>query len=773
MSKSLLRPKLRRDLRQRRRQVIAVAATVFIGVSLFVVSWDMYRNLQRSYEETYEQTQFADVWAHGDDSVAAAIASIESVDTVEQRVSADISMDLGQGATIGRVQSLPIDEQPLLNQIVLLEGSYLDPETEHGVVLESNTADNFDLTVGAGIELFGLNGWVDSTVVGIAASPEWLWMAPSSEELLADPLGFGVVFTSHELAELLAPPGSNQVIASVADHDPEASAAVTAAAYTAGATDAYDRAHHPSDQALQSDVEGFRQMAVLFPMLFLGVAALATSVLLSRMIQSQRGEIGMLRAFGFGESEILRHFATYGVVTAMIGGVPAVILGAAGGWWATSAYTSFLSIPFTSRDLNPSTLVVALAISALIGLAAGYLPARAAARISPATAMRPLGDIAVGRRSWLEKLLPRRAPSWALVAVRNISRQRRRSAATMFGVVLALILIVSAFVMNDSINEIFTRQFDEIDQRDLVVVLDGEADEATLAGLTGTDGVVVAEAYMQTPVLFGSEAGFAAQQLQVYEPGSQAHEFASAFTSDGVLLGQAARDDLAVESGDVIVVTLPGFDIESTLTVAGFVDEPISGFSYLAVGTWVSLTGAPPPMAVLTLENDDTHAEVRADLSEHPAVVAVEDHVAIAEEAESLLAASRFFVGLMLVFAMVMAVALIFNAMTVTISERESEVANLQANGVGRSWIRRTITLENLLTALGGIIPGLVAGRILGAAFLAQFSTAQFRFEPGITTTSLMASVGLIVVAALVAQVPGLRSLFHLDLAAKVRERGV
>ncbi len=772
MSASVLRPKLRRDLRQKRRQVIAVAATVLIGVGLFVVSWDMYRNLQRSYDETYEQTAFADVWAHGDDSVASAIASLDSVDTVEQRVSADISMDLGQGAIIGRLQSVPGAGQPELNRLIIVDGSYLDPEVEEGILLESNTADNFGLTVGSPIELFGPSGWVEGEVVGIAVSPEWLWMAPSSEELLADPLGFGVVFASHELAESLAPPGSNQVVATVADHAVEAAAEVASAAFASGATDAYDRAHHPSDQALQSDVEGFRQMAVLFPVLFLGVAALATSVLLSRLIQSQRAEIGMLRAFGFGQGEIVRHFATYGLVTAMIGGIPAVVLGALGGWYATGAYTSFLSIPFTSRNLNPSTWIVALAVSALMGLVAGYLPARAAARIAPATAMRPLGDIAIGRHSWLEKLLPRRTPSWALVAVRNIGRQRRRSAATMFGVVLALILIVSAFVMNDSINEVFTRQFHEVDQRDLVVVLDGNADEDTLAALALVDGVAAAEGYMQAPVLFQSETGFAAQQLQVYEQGSLAHEFASTITTDGVVLGTAAKDDLAVEIGDVIGMALPGFAVETPVVVAGFVDEPISGFSYLPVQTWTELTGAPTPMAVLTLHRDDDHGSVRTQLVDHPVVVAVEDHVAIANQAESLLAASRFFVGLMLVFAMVMAVALIFNAMTVTIGERESEVANLQANGVGRSWIRRTITLENLVTAFGGIIPGLIIGRILGAAFLAQFSTAQFSFDPSITMMSLLLSVALIVVAAVMAQVPGLRSLFRLDLAAKVRERG-
>jgi ABC-type antimicrobial peptide transport system permease subunit len=120
-----------------------------------------------------------------------------------------------------------------------------------------------------------------------------------------------------------------------------------------------------------------------------------------------------------------------------------------------------------------------------------------------------------------------------------------------------------------------------------------------------------------------------------------------------------------------------------------------------------------------------------------------------------------------------MADALIFNAMTVSIGERESEVATLQANGVGRSWIRRTITLENLAIVFAGVVPGLILGRLLGAAFLNQFSTPQFTFRAEIAPVSLFASVFIIAVAAVAAQFPGLRSLDKLDLPAKVRERNV
>ncbi len=107
------------------------------------------------------------------------------------------------------------------------------------------------------------------------------------------------------------------------------------------------------------------------------------------------------------------------------------------------------------------------------------------------------------------------------------------------------------------------------------------------------------------------------------------------------------------------------------------------------------------------------------------------------------------------------------------IGERETEVATLQANGVGRSWIRRAITAENLVTVGMGLLPGLLLGWLSAGLFIRQFSTDQFQLDPVLHPVSLMEAVALITVCALVAQVPGLRRLDRLDLATKVRERAL
>jgi ABC-type antimicrobial peptide transport system permease subunit len=114
-----------------------------------------------------------------------------------------------------------------------------------------------------------------------------------------------------------------------------------------------------------------------------------------------------------------------------------------------------------------------------------------------------------------------------------------------------------------------------------------------------------------------------------------------------------------------------------------------------------------------------------------------------------------------------------YNALAIAIGERETEVATLQANGVGRSWIRRTITAENLVTVAIALVPGLIVGRFIADVFYGQFTTEQITFDALLRPISWIAAIVLIALCAVIAQVPGLRRLDHLDLPTKVRERAL
>ncbi len=767
-SRRILGRKLRRDLQHRRAQVVAVSLTVFVGITVFILAAGMASNLANSYDLTYDRTAFADVWVTGGPpDMAEILEGFEAVERVEQRTLADVGVQFTDRPITTRI--VGFDTDTTLNSIVVTAGAGIDPDAR-GVVIEQHTADHFNLGPGDDVSIVGV-GRVE--IIGVGVSPEWLWIAPNQQELLVDPDEFGVLFAPETLAALAAP-GETQLVVEVAGHDAEAVDAIAATAISEGAGEVLTRATHPSNSALQADLAGFDQLSIMFPVLFLAAAGMATTVLLGRLVTQQRAEIGMLRANGYSTRVMQRHFATYGVVVSLLGAIPAIPVGVIGGWFATRAYTDFLGVPYASRQLHATTWVLAVAFAIVVGAFAGAMPARAATRVDPATAMRPGGGMVAGKHSVLERALPRRSPSWIRVAVRNLGRQPGRAATTAIGVILALVLTMTAFVLNDTMNDLFNTQFNETDLRGLVVTLDRPVDAEVMNEVAAIDGVSVVEPHLEVGAAFLSDNTVATERLQIYAAGTELHNFGpvGGLPGDGVVLSAGAAGDLRVGVGDSVELrTLDGTN--GTVNVAAIITEPFTGSSYLSAAAWESLDGSPPRTAAIGLETRDDHRTVRNLVASLDGVEQISDRVATAERAEELLAASRLFVGVILLLAVVMAIALIFNALSVTIGERETEVATLQANGVGRSWIRRAITTENIVTVGIGLVPGLVLGRLSAGLFVGQFSTDQFRLDPVLNPTSLISAVVILTVCALIAQVPGLRRLDRLDLAAKVRERAL
>lgn len=92
-------------------------------------------------------------------------------------------------------------------------------------------------------------------------------------------------------------------------------------------------------------------------------------------------EIGLRKAIGAKQSDVSTQFLTEAVVLTFLGGVLGVLFG----WLISFAISSLASI---STALSPYSIALAFGVSAFIGIAFGYYPARRAARLNPIEALR-------------------------------------------------------------------------------------------------------------------------------------------------------------------------------------------------------------------------------------------------------------------------------------------------------------------------------------------------------------------------------------------------
>jgi putative ABC transport system permease protein len=778
-----LEHKLLRDIRRYRAQFIAIAITMFLGVTIFGATYDSYQNLQASYSTTATDYHFANLTVSGGDvqAVAAAAQASDGVEAVITRSVADVPFQVGDIKLLGRIVGLPQNGEPAVNQIKVLEGDYLGTDPS-GVLMEKHMADHFNLSVGDTFQIHEASGWQNVTIRGIVSSPEYIWPARSRQQIITSPDNFGVVFGADSLAAGFTNNAPNETAIYYTNGDPNEAltTSLSATARDNGATDLYTRAEQPSNAGLSEDLAGFKEMAVFFPVMFLVAAAMAAYVMISRLVHSQRPNIGVLLANGFTRRQVLTHYLGYGLVPGLAGAIPGAVAGVLLARFITRMYTSMLSIPATLVQFYPATLIGAVLFGLVASVLSALAPALVASRVVPAQAMRGETPTGGGKLSLAERMFPplRHVPVGWRMAIRGIGRNPRRTAYTIVGVVLSLMLVLVSWGMIDTVQHLMNRQYQEIEQEDATVYFTGTATTQDVANLVDVTGVAASEPVLTMPVSLSSGDKHYETALSVLDDNTQMHRFITPsgdwikLPTDGLVLGKATKNLLGVDVGDQVQVTISGL---GTVTdrIAAFVDEPMGTMAYVARSTAEALTGTSlPANAALVAYTPGADAlQVRNALTALPQVAAFEDANGLYTTMQQYMVLFYGFVGLMLVFGAAMAFALIFNAMSVNIAERNREVATLLAVGTERRSISHYISAENLLVALLGIPIGLIVGYLAARAAMASFSSDLFDFSLYIKPlTYVWAAVALLIVG-LVSQWPGLRAIRRISIPQIVKER--
>lgn len=791
---SYLSRKRRRDIRRQRWQFLAVGVTVAIGVMTFAATWDAFRNLTVSYEQTYDRLAFADMTiAGGAPDLPVTIAAITGVESVSVRHTADVPITIGDRTLRGRLVGMPVPNQPDVNKIDVETGAYLTTPGEQDSVAEIHIAETYDLRPGDTFTVVAGSGF-EFSIVGTAASAEYLWPAASTQEVFVDPEQFGVFFVDNSLLAQVPPEVSVTETLVLYDDAADAEAldaAVHSAASTAGATNILTQADHPSNSSLQLDVSGFQQMSIAFPVLFLSAAGMAMYVLLTRTVYAQRAIIGTLRASGMSRRTLKRHYLGFGLWVGAVAALIGAALGAAAGALLTSAYTSALGIPDTVVELRPLTIVAGVLFGVVSGTLASLVPARSASHVAPAEAMRGDAPLMSGAKSTLERMIPplSRLSVRRRMTLRGIGRAKRRSLSTVLGVTLALILILASGLMVDSMINVVNRWFDVISVQDANAVADEPVSDSLVSDLEAIPGVAQAErvANVGASITNGSETF--ATSLQGFQPGTAMHGWTNPsgeLPEFGMVAGAALAERIGVSLGDRLTVDLPSLDTSITLELVEFVDEPLGIPLYVRYDVLTDALGragvadpdtlmAEPYVTTVMAKFADSadREETIEAMADTRGVLAVSDTKSLYDLLQQFLSLFYVFGGFMLVFGGIMAYSLMFNTVSMNVSERSTEFASLKASGMRDRSIAWMLAGENMLLTAIGIVPGIALGMWVSSSFIKSFNNDAFTFSLSIRPATIAIAAISMFVVALLSLIPGVRSVRRLEIGTVMRERSL
>ncbi len=122
-------------------------------------------------------------------------------------------------------------------------------------------------------------------------------------------------------------------------------------------------------------------LSLLIASVSLGVGGVVIMNIMLVAVAERTQEIGVRRALGARRSDIGRQFLLEAALLSLGGGLAGALLGSL----AALAINGLLHFP--ARP-SPGLLLLGLALSAAVGLAAGYLPARSASRLAVVDALR-------------------------------------------------------------------------------------------------------------------------------------------------------------------------------------------------------------------------------------------------------------------------------------------------------------------------------------------------------------------------------------------------
>ncbi|MDY6835993.1 MAG: FtsX-like permease family protein [Chloroflexota bacterium] len=777
--------KLLRDLWASKGLFLAVTIVIFLGVSLFGAAFVGYLNLKTSYDYTYEVLGMADFTiktAEDATDTRDALQNLSGVEHLTGRMNSAIAMELPGGKRVeARVISLPSGDRAEVNNIKVEDGYYFEPGQNNVLLAQKSFADHHDIAPGDEMVFAVQDQEMVFTVAGIATSPEYIFPAKSRQEILISSEVWGVVFIPEDaITDLMGKSFMNEFCFLLEDgSDVDATilqAEEALASY--GVMESITKEDQPSNAGLQMDLQEFGEIAEIFPMLFLIVGAMATYILLTRIVFNQRTQIGVMRAMGYSRRQVLFHYLSFALIIGILGSVLGTIVGYLLSGAVTHFYVGILGLPYTKVDLHWMAIEEGMFLGILPCIIAGIVPAFAASRLSPAETMRTPPPTS-GRKLLLEKVFPFLTHLSAIwkIPLRNIFRNRLRSLYTIIGVVFGVTLILVSAAMIDSVEAFSKFQFDDIQRYDAQITFAKPQDRATqLSVVEYWEGMERAEPLLQIPARLGlGDQDYStvligltpdSDLLRVYSTsGEQTH-----VNDEGILLSEGLQNKLDIEVGDMLDIQSPHATIQ--LPVTRFVKQTMGGFAYVSLNQAQVLMEGQDVITGLMIEGDAQQMtsirEAAYDLDTTASVELTAETKSAVDEMMRLIA---YMMWIMLAFGAALAMAIVFTTVTVNILERRREIGTMRTIGESKGRIAIMITIENLVLGLAGLVPGAVLGYAVAVQMFSLFQSDMISFGLVIYPRTYVLTAAVIMAIMLISQLPSIRQAGRLNLAQVVKEQ--
>lgn len=557
-----------------------------------------------------------------------------------------------------------------------------------------------------------------------------------------------------------------------------------------------DRSSLASYASIESDASSIESIATVFPLIFFTVAVLISLTTVTRMVEEDRGLIGIYKALGYGRGRILSKYLIYSFAACLAGGIAGDVLGfIALPEIIFTIFKTMYALPPFQLHFNAFTAVLGIALFAEGIVGATFLACRHVLKETPASLMRPKAPRA-GKRILMERITPvwRRMSFLNKVSARNLFRYKKRFLMTVFGIAGCTALMICGLGIRDTVISLKPRQYgsEGIVRYDLLAVTADDDFEAGERELRGTGAVkTMLEARVDTVT---AEFGGVKESVQLVVVPDNADLSAYMKTEDAsnttFLAPATGGEELALpREGNGALITknveqVLGFGLGDELELQdsalhtgavradGITVNFLGNFVFMTESAYARAFGelCVPNAFLANLKGSDAKKIAIADeLSAGETFVTVSSSTKIASDFSQSFKIIDVVVYVVTVMAAALAFAVVFTLSNTNISERERELATIKVLGFRRREVYRYINKETVVLTLIGIVAGWPLGYVI-TRFLTYVLRMPSLFfdtivEPG---TYVFASVMSLVFTLIINKMTN-RSLDKIDMVGALK----
>tara|TARA_B100000941_G_scaffold267749_1_gene223901 strand:- start:348 stop:2795 length:2448 start_codon:yes stop_codon:yes gene_type:complete len=810
---SIIFKKFQRDLYSELPKIAVSIIIISMGIGGFITFFQVSDNIRETVDWQYDEMNLGDSWInlqpipvptpeelveYSKDSNGDRINEIlPQIEVVQPRLHLYGKSEGENGPIIIEILGLPHEQR--INKLRITEGGDLSTDAESGnipVVVESRfekyhgygMGDTFNLSIvkidQEAIEFETVN--ITAEVVGVAVSAEYFLITGNQGVFVPRQSTIGVMFVNLPVLQNVT--GFDGMINQVSiKSDSNTNELFGGTPLENVIISSYEKENMESYMILNNDQKGVKQVTPKLAGIWLLIAGCTISLNLYRIIQSQKKQIGVMRAAGMTSNEVMSFYTWYGLFIGAIGSVGGIIAGLGISVYITYQYALATEIPGIVYGLSPRLVAFGIALSMISSLVFVILPVRKAANIAITDSMSP--DIPSFKDSKITEISSKLSLSLRL-AFRNFSRNQTRTMLTTVGLSLALVTPFALGVILSSTENAVETSFD-LPGWDGTAVFDSfQEQNNTIMDLESRDYISSADpvlswqinAFNERIVVIGSNYG------NVFSLPTET-EFTEFTSNDEIIVDSlfAMRNDLEVN--DAFEASLLGQ--KKNLTVAAIHTQILGGGFMSLKGLQIWLHEWEDEIKSLAANSsvlNETEIEKLPDLPLNPisgvyltgdasrlnnespdymvAVIAKDD---LKGQVDKLMELFTFFINLYYGLAAVMAFLIIANTATINMLEREREMATLKTLGTSDVILSKATSAENFVMGTIAGITGILIGYPV-AVWLLQTFTYEIYYVPTFFPSGLpVVMILCVILLSVSATIPSWIRLRKMNLGNLVR----